>query len=109
MSPPVELPDQRGRDRLDKRLHVFAAMVAATLEDGQGGAVEAGVSIFATPEETGRQGKAKQSRYGDLRPAANEPAVIGMRANRRAAAAAKDILFPARGWQLFAEATQCNG
>ena len=62
VSPPVELPDQRGRDRLDKRLHVFAAMVAATLEDGQGGAVEAGVSIFATPEETGRQGKAKQSR-----------------------------------------------
>ena len=62
VSAPVELPDQRGRDRLDKRLHVFAAMVAATLEDGQGGAVEAGVSIFATPEETGRQGKAKQSR-----------------------------------------------
>ena len=84
VSPPVELPDQRGGDRLDKRPHVFgeARLHTRRRKDGQVGAVEARVSVFGAPEETRRQLPTKESRQPDLVAAANEPTVIGMRANR---------------------------
>src|SRR6516165_9388031 len=84
VSPPVELPDQRGGDRLDKRPHVFgeARLHTRRRKDGQVGAVEARVSVFGAPEETRRQLPTKESRQPDLVAAANEPTVIGMRADR---------------------------
>src|SRR6516162_605408 len=84
VSPPVELPDQRGRDRLDKRPHVFgeARLHTRSRKDGQVGAIEARVSVFGAPEETRRQLPTKESRQPDLVAAANEPTVIGVRVDR---------------------------
>src|SRR6516225_8199075 len=81
VSPPVELPDQRGGDRLDKRPHVFGKRTPSR-QDGQVGAIEARVSIFGAPEETRRQLPTKESRQPDLVAAANEPTVIGVRVDR---------------------------
>src|SRR6516165_2150221 len=80
VSPPVELPDQRSGDRLDKGAHVFGEACLATpgRKDGQVGAVEARVSVFGAPEETRRQLPTKESRQPDLVAAAKEPTVIGM-------------------------------
>src|SRR6516164_9136583 len=81
VSPPIELPDQRGSDRLDKRPHVFGKRTPSR-QDGQVGAIEARVSIFGAPEETRRQLPTKESRQPDLVAAANEPTVIGVRVDR---------------------------
>src|SRR5215467_10246135 len=75
MSQPVKLIDQRGSDRLDKGLHVFDAHLQAGAEswvDSYIGAVVAGVSIFAAPEQSGWQWQwqSEQSRQRDFRAAA---------------------------------------
>src|SRR5262249_22580029 len=60
----------------------------------QVGAVEAGVSILAAPEEAGWQWQAEQSRQRDFRAAANKPTAIGMRAqtgDRRAIKLAGEV------------------
>src|SRR6516162_168384 len=93
VSPPVELPDQRGGDRLDERRHAFGKICLPTRsrKDGQVGAVEARISVFGAPEETRRQLPTKESRQPDLVAAAKEPTVIGIRANRGNRRVQKDI------------------
>lgn len=71
VSPPVELIDQRGSDRLDIGLHVFDAHLqagAGSWADSYIGAVEARVSIFAAPEQAAWQWQwqSEQSRQRDF-------------------------------------------
>lgn len=89
VSPPVELIDQRGSDRLDIGLHVFDAHLqagAGSWADSYIGAVEARVSIFAAPEQAAWQWQwqSEQSRQRDFRAAAYEPAVICLRTAKAA-------------------------
>ena len=64
VSPPVELPNQRGGDRLDIRVHVFGESCLHTRirKYGLAGAVEARESVFGAPEEASRHRQTEEPR-----------------------------------------------
>src|SRR5262249_32680477 len=60
VSPPIEPVDQRGGDRLDIRPHVFGdAGQRSVPNERQVGAVEARVSVFASPKSPAGRGSPK--------------------------------------------------